>query len=622
MKNIALISAISLALIGCGGSSKSETQPKQPEQQTQPNIVVNTAPTIVGQEVGEFFAVEGGSLEYKLHDSDGDAIGISIESAQSWITTELNGAFLTLKFAPTLFDVGQHAVKITLLDGRAKTELDLLVTIKDNPEKWEEHALNNELLLGGWATEDESLVLAFNSANKGMAINQGKLGQLLLEKDAQGQLQTYIYDCNYLSAYAEPSHCSNRVPVNFKVIADAGDKIRVVYHPHNQTQIVKTLYRQAEPTIKEHFKYGISASGFSGNSINVSDIDYTGESKSIINAKLLHQNPEQTANVITAAMFVELEYGKVSRVLQDYSKRALFVKIPERIDSSQPEYLYQNTYNSLEVLYASDKYIVFDTSYEGKLWTFGRIDVSSQARDYINEYLKPQQGMLAITAFSKLPDATLKPKTQYLSRLYLENLEDLLLRDRSYSVTYFTTGDAGDVNLLMNGGEMREASYSVTNGDFNIELDGITTQVSLMSIPDSDLIFSFSTAKSISNSGEEGFFPNLSILTEVEEGLRLQDHLSQKFQNPYTGEVIQFEESVVKFTLAGLEQPYLQPVEYQEDGSANVTECNAIIDGSCWLPSGVVYNYKMVNKSGRQIILFKTPIAGAAPRDIEVFNIL
>ncbi|MBQ4810174.1 hypothetical protein J8M20_02455 [Pseudoalteromonas luteoviolacea] len=63
MKNIALISAISLALIGCGGSSKSETQPKQPEQQTLPNIVENTAPTIVGQEVGEFFRINSGSGE-------------------------------------------------------------------------------------------------------------------------------------------------------------------------------------------------------------------------------------------------------------------------------------------------------------------------------------------------------------------------------------------------------------------------------------------------------------------------------------------------------------------------------------------------------------------------------
>ncbi|KZN30558.1 hypothetical protein N480_06255 [Pseudoalteromonas luteoviolacea S2607] len=624
MKNIALVSIISLALIGCGGSSKSETQPKQSEQQTQPNIVANTAPTIVGQDVGEFFVVEGGSLEYKLHDSDGDAIGISIESAQSWITSEVSGATLTLKFAPTLFDVGQHAVKIELSDGKATTGFDLQVTINENPEQWEAHTLTNELLLGGWATEDESLVLAFNGANKGMAINQGKLGQLLLEEDAQGTLQTRIYDCQYEDALAEPSICAAGVLVDFKVIAKEEDKIRVVYQPQNQGQLIKTLYKQIEPIIADGFEYGISTSSYIGKSTGVSKIDITGESESIIYAKLLHYGPDNVANIFTAGVYAAFEDGKVSKILSE-KKRNVFVNIPESIASKSPGYLYRNTYKSLELLYASTKYAIFNTNYEGELhsdYDDPELAPTPEAQAYIDAYLAPQQGMMALSAITKATDVALTENSRYVTVLGLENKVDEQGSQKSESLSYFVTKGPGSVILELDSGVTREASYTISSGVLDIELDSQSSKFNLANIPNSDLLFLIDTFEYAIGSEPLKTFASLKILTEVQEGIRLQDHLGQKFQNPYTGEVIQFEESEVAFTYDNFDQPLLQPVEYLEDGSANITECNIWTDGQCWLPSGVVYNYKMVNKSGRQIILFKTPIAGAAPRDIEVFNIL
>ncbi|KZW98232.1 hypothetical protein JL49_24595 [Pseudoalteromonas luteoviolacea] len=78
-----------------------------------------------------------------IQDNDGDNISVTIKSEQTWITAGQADATLTLKFAPTLFDVGQHDVKIELSDGKAITWFDLQVIINENPEQWEEHALTN-----------------------------------------------------------------------------------------------------------------------------------------------------------------------------------------------------------------------------------------------------------------------------------------------------------------------------------------------------------------------------------------------------------------------------------------------------------------------------------------------
>ncbi|OCQ23644.1 hypothetical protein A7985_06800 [Pseudoalteromonas luteoviolacea] len=626
IKKIALVSAIALILSGCGGSSSSE-QPQAPEQSKvpeQPAPTTNTAPTISVNEATDFLAVDGGSLELSIKDSEDDDISVAIISEQTWITAAQTDTTLTLKFAPTLFDVGQHQVKIELSDGKATTEFDLQVTINENPAQWEEHTLTNELLLGGWATEDESLVLAFNSANKGMAINQGKLGQLLLEKDAQGKLQTHVYDCQYVNAFAEPSKCSARVSVDFKVIANEEDKIRVVYQPQNQTQLIKTLHKQIDPKINDEFDFGISTSSFLGRTTGVSKIDTSGESESIIYAKVLHYGPDSAANIFTAGVYAEFEGGKVSKVFSE-KKRNVFVDIPESITSNYSGYLYRNTYKSLDLLYASKKYAIFDTSYEGELHSnYDDPDLAPtpEAKAYIDAYLAPQQGMMAISAITKATDVALAANSRYVTMVGLENKVDKQGSQESESLSYFVTKGPGSVILELDSGVTREASYTISDGVLDIELDSQSSKFNLVNIPNSDLLFLINTFEYAIGAEPLKTFASLKILTEVQEGIRLQDHLSQKFQNPYTGEIIRFEESEVAFTYANFEQPVLQPVEYLDDGSANMTECNIWDEGQCWLPSGVVYNYKIVSMTDDQIILFKTSIAGAASKDIEVFNIL
>ena len=185
MKKI-LITALAVALTGCGGSS-SETNSTQQQ-------VTNNIPTLSGQLSLDTKAMSSASLILNMLDDDNDALTLTIAEQPDWLTLAIDGKQATLNAKPDFFDIGEYTLQATVSDGKASKAYQLIITISDDPTKWQQVELSTSELAGIWTTNNEEAKFIFSPNNYGAHILNSELTSFAYQKSNEGDLQLQLHD--------------------------------------------------------------------------------------------------------------------------------------------------------------------------------------------------------------------------------------------------------------------------------------------------------------------------------------------------------------------------------------------------------------------------------------------
>jgi hypothetical protein len=145
MCRIPLLVLSVLFLSACGGGSSSPSTP-----------AVNTAPTLAGAFVINATANESINLVLTAADAQDDAVTVSIANSPEWLTSSLSANQFTITATPSLFDIGEQTISLSISDGNLSTRYDVVIQVADNPSSYVDVDLNRENIQGNWALSDGS----------------------------------------------------------------------------------------------------------------------------------------------------------------------------------------------------------------------------------------------------------------------------------------------------------------------------------------------------------------------------------------------------------------------------------------------------------------------------------
>ena len=152
---------LTLLLSACGGGSSSEEQQKAP----------NNKPTIAGEFSFELAA--GSSLEHALtvSDKDNDTVTVSVINKPDWLSYELSENTLTLSASPTLFDIAEHQIDLSISDGKESNQFNLSIDVHYDAVNFPGEAITlaDKELIGTWTTADSSSLFHFSADQTGFA---------------------------------------------------------------------------------------------------------------------------------------------------------------------------------------------------------------------------------------------------------------------------------------------------------------------------------------------------------------------------------------------------------------------------------------------------------------------
>lgn len=152
---------LTFLLSACGGGSSSEEQPK----------VKNSKPTLEGQLNIELAA--GSSLvhTFNVNDKDGDTVTVSVINKPDWLSYEINENTLTLNTSPTLFDIDEHQIDLSISDGKESEQFTLNIDVQYDAINFPGEAVtvSDEELIGTWTADDSNSIFHFSADQTGFA---------------------------------------------------------------------------------------------------------------------------------------------------------------------------------------------------------------------------------------------------------------------------------------------------------------------------------------------------------------------------------------------------------------------------------------------------------------------
>ncbi|MCF6438695.1 hypothetical protein L1077_04535 [Pseudoalteromonas luteoviolacea] len=590
MKKLFISSLLASILSGCGGS---DSEP-------------NTAPTLTGNLEHEVLALESNTFTFTLNDKESDKISVTMSDNHNWVVKSNGPETLTITVNPDLFSVGEHVITMTLFDGKASADYDLKIMVKDNPQKWEEIDVSYESLVGGWESQDKKSIFAFSSEHQGVAIHDNQFTYLSYgsegsENSGLQQIKCYVkkYECKLGEL--------DYAPFPFRVIAQSGSQIRVVYEGGAEQQVVKTLIKQDMPQISQSMEYHVPYHGDrNSSSFLVGHIDFENQkadfSLDILKARF-YGSP-QLNSIRVGAEIVNNQIGNiVEKSIEKYNDY-----YRDDVTYRPQHYAYEHQYNSLDILYGSEQFTIFDLNYQRVL--VPDADRSEELSAKIKSSFTPKNSISVITHANRVKDFSVEYGKPYFSQFYLNNQveEESFAR---YRGTYFTVSDEHSGKLMI-GSTEREATeqdvlLDIANGNIAIDYEGIISNIGVFKVANGTEHFLTTV---VTNQGHVTPYQFANLLTEFEEGFGKSDFLSTSFEYE-DGSIYKFSETELR--VYETESSYsTQMVAYQDDGSVITAYCSGeLVDNACPDEGFRVLNqYRIVNETLTHVVMQKRVFFG------------
>lgn len=246
MKKFLGVSALTLALTACGGSSTD----KKPDDK----VVQNTAPTLSGSLTINTKALEPATLVVDVKDEQNDTITATIIDKPEWLNLSSKNNQVTFQIEPSLFDIANHTFTVEVSDGKATNQYTLIVNVAENREAWQSITLSDDDIIGNWHTKDASIQLIFASKDSGVLSHNGELSAFKWSNPDVVALNTHAIDCVL--------DCSQKALIEIDVLAKRDDALRVEFFNVSEDKgDVVTLYK-TQPELRSHYYVDTRVSTF------------------------------------------------------------------------------------------------------------------------------------------------------------------------------------------------------------------------------------------------------------------------------------------------------------------------------------------------------------------------
>ncbi|AOT07633.1 hypothetical protein [Pseudoalteromonas luteoviolacea] len=603
MKKIFLSGLLASMLSGCGGSDSEPTS--------------NTAPTLVGNLEQEVLALESGIFTFTLDDKELDNITVTTSNAPHWIVNTDKENTLTITATPDLLAVGEHTFTVTLSDGKDRADYNLKISVKDNPEKWEEIDIHYDSLVGGWESQDKQAIFAFNSAQQGVSILNNQFTYLAYENEGTDAPGFYKLNC-----YVEKFECGEgdlgRHAFPFRIIAQSDSKLRVVFEDATEHQQVTTLTKQESPQISKTMQYHVPSNGYINyENLLMGEIDFEGQS-AVLSLNINQQYFGGTHQLDQALVRAEIIDNQTVSIHNDDNKVRYNDYFSEPTSKKLTHYIFKHKYNSLKLLYSSDDYAVFDIEISRELSSAEGFsgEISDDVKAQIEATFVSENSISVIASAKKTANMTPEQGKKYVSTFYLDNDIESILSKRS-RVSYFTIIDELsskiELGTLFQNPVEKEAMITVFDAKLAIEYQGINTEVDFVKIANNNDTFLASHA--VEGYGET-YSRFLSILSEVNDSINKESFINRSFKGD-SGSVYEFSETTLKIhKTASTFSEY--KVIYQDDGSVIATQCpQELVNNMCPEEEWSTTQYKMVQESLNHVVIHEQLYLG----DVNMSNV-
>lgn len=229
MKKILSVSALTLALTGCGGGSSTDKTPDA-------EATKNTAPTLSGSLTLSAKALVSTNLVVDLKDEQNDSVTTTVIDKPEWLTVTTSSNQVTFSAEPSLFEVANHAFTVEVSDGKASNQYTLTVNVAENRAAWQPIELSNGEVMGNWQSSDGSVQLAFATEDAGVIAQNGELSRFDWSNPDVIALNTQAIDCLH--------ECNQQALLEIEVLAKRDDAIRVeLFNVSTDKGEVVTLYK-------------------------------------------------------------------------------------------------------------------------------------------------------------------------------------------------------------------------------------------------------------------------------------------------------------------------------------------------------------------------------------------
>ena len=239
MNKLLCVSALALALTGCGGGSSTEKKPDVISEQ-------NTAPTLSGSLTLAAKALESANLVVDLNDEQNDSVTTTIIDKPEWLNVTTSSNHVTFSAEPSLFDVANHTFTVEVSDGKASNQYTLNVNVGENRAAWQPIELSDSEVMANWQSSDGNIKLAFATEDAGVIALNGELSGFKWSTPDVIELNTRAIDCL--------RDCKQKTLLEMDVLAKRDDAIRVeLFDTSTDKGEVVTLYKSNTALSSEYY---------------------------------------------------------------------------------------------------------------------------------------------------------------------------------------------------------------------------------------------------------------------------------------------------------------------------------------------------------------------------------
>jgi hypothetical protein len=236
----ASLSAISLFLLtACGGGSDGSS-PSQKD--------ANTAPSIEGELNISLAAQASHNHSLTIKDPDNDSLSVSIDNQPVWLKYSLDDKTLNFKIEPTLFDIQQHTIEVSVSDGKATDQVTLNINIEYDEVNYPGEAitLSDQEITGTWTTHDQDILLHFAEDGKGFVKFDTANFEIRWNNPDDIEISTEEFECI--------ANCMRSQFIALEVMAKRDSTIRVKRYL-NESEFVWLTLNKGEQKSLNHSIY-------------------------------------------------------------------------------------------------------------------------------------------------------------------------------------------------------------------------------------------------------------------------------------------------------------------------------------------------------------------------------
>ena len=163
----AFFCAFSFSILqACGGGGGSP--PSGPSSASN-----NSAPVISGNTDFSAKALDSTTFSISVSDADGDTLSAKIKEQTDMVSISLSGSSINISIDADFFHIGQHTLTLQVSDGTATSEFPLTFEVEDNPDKWQDILLTDDIVEGSWKLENGASY-HFYPDGQGLYVSPGK----------------------------------------------------------------------------------------------------------------------------------------------------------------------------------------------------------------------------------------------------------------------------------------------------------------------------------------------------------------------------------------------------------------------------------------------------------------